>query len=87
MDSLITGGLFYQLIFSEFTDKNTESTCYESTLDCCGFFWGTLRAWLPCICCCAPYPYVQVNQATIGLKERFGKFVGFLPPGLHEINP
>lgn len=28
--------------------------------------------------CCA-----QVNQSTVGIKERFGKFEGVLDPGCH----
>lgn len=41
----------------ELTKVNTELTCYEKTINCCGSFWGTLRAWCPCFCFCCPYPY------------------------------
>lgn len=35
-------------------------------------------------CCCC---FVEVRQASIGLKERFGQFTDTLPPGLHCLVP
>lgn len=56
------------------TNNNRELGCYEDCLGCCGTFFGTLRAWCPCICCCCPYPFVQVPTAFTGLLEEFGKY-------------
>ncbi|KRX01070.1 hypothetical protein PPERSA_00818 [Pseudocohnilembus persalinus] len=64
-----------------------EYTCYEKCLNCCGGFFGCLRAWLPCICCCCPNPFIQVKTGTIALRENFGKYKEQLGPGLHQINP
>ncbi|KAM3137609.1 hypothetical protein pb186bvf_010223 [Paramecium bursaria] len=66
---------------------NNELTCYESVLNCFGSFFGTLRAWCPCVCFCCPYPYFQIQQGQKGLLQKFGKYQKTLDPGLHEINP
>ncbi|CAD8125477.1 unnamed protein product [Paramecium sonneborni] len=68
-------------------NENQKMTCYESTLNCCGSYFGTLRAWLPCCCCCCPYPYFLITQGYKGLLQKFGKYQKTLEPGLHEINP
>jgi len=49
-------------------------TCYEKTVNCCGAFWGTLRAWCPCIFFMCPYPYALVRQGEKGLLQKFGRF-------------
>ncbi len=67
--------------------EDNEATCYECVLDSCGGCAGCLRAWCPCACCWCPYPYKEVRQGFIGLKERFGQFKEELQPGLHSINP
>lgn len=68
-------------------NNNEETTCYESVLNTCGSCCGCQRAWCPCLCCWCPYPYKEVHQGYSGLKERFGKYVESLGPGLHSINP
>ncbi|KAF7724000.1 hypothetical protein EC973_001460 [Apophysomyces ossiformis] len=41
---------------------------------------------IPC-CFCCPNPYVSINQGTVGLITRFGKFYKCADPGLVKINP
>lgn len=52
----------------QFDHANIDETCYESVLQCCGDKSGCLRAWIPCVCCCCPYPYLEVRQGNTGLK-------------------
>ncbi|CAK93949.1 unnamed protein product (macronuclear) [Paramecium tetraurelia] len=67
--------------------QKRELTSYESCLDCCGNVSGCLRAWLPCIFCCCDNPFYAVQQSSVGLVEKFGKYHRSLPPGLNQINP
>jgi len=53
----------------------------------CGSFFGALRAWCPCICCCCPKPFVNIETSLAGLLENFGRYKKILEPGLHQINP
>ncbi|KAI8983440.1 hypothetical protein BDB01DRAFT_790772 [Pilobolus umbonatus] len=41
---------------------------------------------VPCIVCC-PNPYKPVNQGSVGLISRFGKFYKCVDPGLVKMNP
>ncbi|CAK89406.1 unnamed protein product (macronuclear) [Paramecium tetraurelia] len=68
-------------------NENQKMTCYESTLNCLGSCFGTLRAWMPCCFCCCPYPYYLITQGQKGLLQKFGKYQRTLESGLHEINP
>jgi erythrocyte band 7 integral membrane protein len=71
---------------SESSDEPT--TCYQSTIQCCGQCLGFLRTWLPCVCCCfISYPYQEIDQSYEGLLERFGRFVKKVSPGLQYVNP
>lgn len=73
-----------------FTTKDQDvqgSDCYQGLLHSCGNCCGWLRTFFPCVCCCVEYPYQVVDQSFIGIKERYGKFVKNLTPGLHYVNP
>ncbi|CAD8168349.1 unnamed protein product [Paramecium pentaurelia] len=69
----------------QLTTGKSKKTTYENCLNCCGNFWGTCRAWVPC-CCCCPYPYQQISQGYVGLLQEFGRFEKQLPPGMHFVN-
>lgn len=63
---------------------NSFAKCQKHLGDCC----GCCRTWVPCIfCMCVEYPYQQVQQSSVGLITRFGKYVNKTPPGLIYINP
>jgi len=62
-----------------------DSSCYEGMLNCCGVFFGTLGS-IP-LCCCFPNPFKPVQQGTVGLITRFGRFSRAVDPGLYKVNP
>lgn len=47
---------------------------------------GCCRTYIPC-CCCAVYPYKQIEQSYVGLYERFGKYAKTVGSGLQYFNP
>ncbi|KAJ3312230.1 hypothetical protein HDV04_001295 [Boothiomyces sp. JEL0838] len=61
------------------------SVVYEGLLTGLGFVIGTLGS-IP-LCCCFPNPFKEIEQGSVGLVTKFGKFVKALDPGLYKINP
>ncbi|GAA6006270.1 hypothetical protein JCM10207_000583 [Rhodosporidiobolus poonsookiae] len=59
--------------------------CYGSMINCFGAIAGTLGS-IPC-CFCCPNPFKEVEQGSVGLVTRFGKFSKSVDPGLVKINP
>ncbi|KAJ3331754.1 hypothetical protein HDU76_002310 [Blyttiomyces sp. JEL0837] len=62
---------------------NPGSGAYAACLNSCGVCLGTI-GMLPCCCCCNPFRTVQ--QGTIGLITRFGRYYKSVDPGLWKIN-
>ncbi|KAJ1949148.1 hypothetical protein IWQ62_006781, partial [Dispira parvispora] len=58
---------------------------YESLMNGLGKIVGAF-GMIPC-CIVCPNPYISVDQGTIGLVTRFGKFYKTVDPGLVDINP
>ncbi|KAI9225181.1 MAG: hypothetical protein DHS80DRAFT_33962 [Piptocephalis tieghemiana] len=58
---------------------------YGSAMNCFGSIAGFFGA-IPC-CMCCPNPYQRVNQGSVGLVARFGRFYKAVDPGLVRINP
>ena len=71
----------------EAENRRTFNNWYERLLECCGYFWGFFRTWIPCICCCVEYPYQVVTQSEYGLIQRFGRYISTVRAGLHYVNP
>ncbi|GAA5973393.1 hypothetical protein JCM11641_003111 [Rhodosporidiobolus odoratus] len=59
--------------------------CYGNMINCLGAIAGTLGS-IPC-CFCCPNPFKEVDQGSVGLVKRFGKFYKSVDPGLVKINP
>ncbi|KAJ3171735.1 hypothetical protein HDU88_007815 [Geranomyces variabilis] len=59
--------------------------CYESTMSFLGSVVGCFGS-IPC-CFICPNPYKSVNQGSVGLVTRFGRYYKSVDPGLHQINP
>jgi len=57
---------------------------YGSFIDIMGRIVGTIGA-IPCTPC--PNPYKEVQQGTVGLVTKFGRFARAVDPGLVKINP
>jgi erythrocyte band 7 integral membrane protein len=58
---------------------------YANMIDGLGRFIGTCGA-IPC-CIVCPNPYHPVQQGTVGLVTRFGRFSRAVDPGLVKVNP
>jgi len=58
---------------------------YENFITCCGIGCGFIKNWICCICCDSPYKIVQ--EGTVGVVQKFGKFSKLYAPGLYYINP
>jgi erythrocyte band 7 integral membrane protein len=58
---------------------------YASMIDGLGSFIGTCGAVPCCIFC--PNPYRPVQQGTVGLVTKFGRFARAVDPGLVKVNP
>ncbi|KAI9359008.1 hypothetical protein BD770DRAFT_386399 [Pilaira anomala] len=58
---------------------------YGNMMNGIGAVMGALGS-VPCIICC-PNPYYPVEQGSVGLISRFGKFYKCVDPGLVKINP
>jgi erythrocyte band 7 integral membrane protein len=61
-----------------------EPGCYENTWTGLGRLFG-LCGMLPGCCCCQPYK--SVDQGSVGLVTRFGRYERRAEPGLVYINP
>ena len=58
---------------------------YASMIDGLGSVIGTCGAVPCCIIC--PNPYRPVQQGTVGLISKFGRFARAVDPGLVKVNP
>jgi erythrocyte band 7 integral membrane protein len=58
---------------------------YGAMINTLGSFIGTCGAVPCCIVC--PNPYRPVQQGTVGLVTRFGRFSRAVDPGLVKVNP
>jgi erythrocyte band 7 integral membrane protein len=68
-------------------DTEDESThgWYGGMIDTLGSVIGTLGAVPCCIVC--PNPYRPVEQGSVGLVTKFGRFARAVDPGLVKVNP
>jgi len=68
-------------------DTEDESThgWYGGMITSLGSIIGTLGA-VPC-CVCCPNPYRPVEQGSVGLVTKFGRFARAVDPGLVKVNP
>jgi len=66
-------------------DSSDENHCYENCITCCGVFSGFLKNWL--CCCFCKSPYHRVQEGTVGVVQKFGKYSKLYAPGLYYINP
>lgn len=64
------------------TEESSEG-CYECCLSSYGEFYGFLGT----ICCCICPPYMKIEQGSIGIVKRYGKFVRLVNPGLNRFIP
>ncbi|KAJ2139632.1 hypothetical protein IW139_000368 [Coemansia sp. RSA 353] len=60
---------------------NAYDTFMDGLGSCIGFF-----GQIPC-CFCCPNPYKSVQQGSIGLVSRFGRYYKTVDPGLAKVNP
>ncbi|BGP18955.1 hypothetical protein JCM10213v2_007035 [Rhodosporidiobolus nylandii] len=67
------------------TQEAADLGCYGSMMNCLGAIFGTLGSIPGCFCC--PNPFKEVNQGSVGLVTRFGRFSRAVDPGLVKINP
>ncbi|KAG0056493.1 hypothetical protein BGZ83_004751 [Gryganskiella cystojenkinii] len=58
---------------------------YGSMVNAFGSCIGTM-GMIPC-CICCPNPYKSIEQGTIGLVSRFGRYYKTVDPGLIRLNP
>lgn len=65
-------------------DENAENACYKNCLQKCGSC--SIGAKYLCAMCGAG-PIIVIEQGTVGLKLRFGKYVSKLQPGMYTYNP
>lgn len=62
-----------------------ENHAYENCLTCCGLCCGFIKNWI--FCCCCKSPYHNVQEGTVGVVQKFGKFSKLYSPGLYYVNP
>lgn len=65
-------------------DKKAENGFYKACLGCCGNCLITCQ-FMCAVCGCGPIKVVE--QGSVGLKLRFGKYVSKLKPGMYTYNP
>jgi len=65
--------------------KHYSEPFIASVISCLGCVIGFSCLPLSCGCCCNPYK--TISKGYKGIKTRFGVFVGYLPDGLHYVNP
>lgn len=73
-----------QTFASEIPVPSSEHSCYESMTSCLGACFGCLGS-IPCLCCFQS-PFYTVEQGTVGLITRFGKYYKSVDPGLYRLN-
>ncbi|KAJ3128701.1 hypothetical protein HK098_003692 [Nowakowskiella sp. JEL0407] len=64
----------------------TSFGCYETMMHYLGAFVGCMGSTPNGLCCFFPNPYVTVEQGSVGLISRFGRYYRSVDPGLHNIN-
>lgn len=62
-----------------------QPSLYERTLSCLGRLFGCCGMTVCCGCCCVPYK--GVDQGSVGVVTKFGRFDRQIEPGLCYINP
>ena len=75
----------YASIIKPDTEDASAYSWYGSMIDTLGRCVGTCGA-IPC-CVVCPNPYKPVDQGTVGLVTKFGRFSRAVDPGLVKINP
>ncbi|KAJ1917819.1 hypothetical protein IWQ60_007666 [Tieghemiomyces parasiticus] len=70
--------------FSRAQEVKSDSL-YELIVNFVGLFFGNTGLFPCCICC--PNPYVSIEQGTVGMVSRFGKYYKTVDPGLVKVNP
>ena len=65
-------------------DEKAENGGYKSCLTCCGGCQVKCQ-FLCAVCGCGPIKVIE--QGSVGLKLRFGKYVSKLKPGMYTFNP
>ncbi|KAG0255962.1 hypothetical protein BG011_004831 [Mortierella polycephala] len=78
------GNVTVQSYAQEFPAQKV-SGFYGSMINAIGTLTGAF-GMIPC-CVCCPNPYQTVDQGTIGLVTRFGRFYKIVDPGLTRLNP
>jgi len=58
-------------------------SAYRSCVWCCGNVCGCIGSAFCCLCA----PYKRVEQGTVGIVKRFGRFHRMLNAGLHKVVP
>jgi erythrocyte band 7 integral membrane protein len=76
---------YASVIKPDTADDEGSSDWYGSMINTLGTLVGTLGA-IPC-CICLPNPYKAVDQGSVGLVTKFGRFTRAVDPGLVRINP
>ncbi|KAI9333401.1 hypothetical protein BDR26DRAFT_823474, partial [Obelidium mucronatum] len=64
--------------------NNQQNAIYEGCTNGCGGFCGFIGMF-PCMCC-FPNPFQTVEQGSVGLVTRFGRYYKSVDPGLVQIN-
>ncbi|KAL9057773.1 MAG: hypothetical protein Q9162_002114 [Coniocarpon cinnabarinum] len=75
----------YAQVLQPDTEDASAHTWYGSMIDVLGRCIGTAGA-VPC-CVVCPNPYKPVEQGTVGLITKFGRFSRAVDPGLVKVNP
>jgi len=75
----------YAQVIRPDTEDEAQHGWYGALISSLGSCIGTLGAVPCCICC--PNPFKSVDQGSVGLVTRFGRFDRAVDPGLVRINP
>jgi len=67
------------------TPTEDPNHAYENFITCCGNICGFIQNWICCCCCDSPYKIVQ--EGTVGVVQKYGKYSKLYAPGLYYINP
>jgi len=70
-------------VTTNYSPTQNDEGCYECALSC----YGEMCGFLGTICCCMCPPYVKIEQGTVGIVKRYGKFVRTVNPGLNRYIP
>ena len=75
----------YAQVLKPDTEDDSAHSWYGSMINTLGSCVGTFGA-IPC-CIVCPNPYKPIEQGTVGLVTKFGRFYRAVDPGLVKINP